>query len=196
MYPIHENGQTLLYGGTAVGEVIFYQKNNKDLAMLKLKVSKEDVLQVIFADKVLLERLKKAKIKEKSYLTVLVTGTNEQKAVIGNDFKFSGIWKFKTKDDKTTTVISGTASQGRAFGNGAFCVSMPVKNKSETDWYSISFYNSEDTNKVKIADFAKKYLSENQFCTIRCGGVREKTIDGKVYRNLIGYKIYFPPKVD
>ena len=195
LYPIHKNGNNLLYGGTVEKEVLFYRKHDKDLAMLKIKVSKDGFLQVIFTDDRILERLKKAQVKQGAYITVLVAEGNNPEVVLGLDFKFSGIWLFQTKDDKTVTVITGTASNGRSFGNDAFCVSIPVKNQENTDWYGINFYNPDEPEKPRIADFAKQYLSENKFCTIRCGSVREKSINGKIYRDLIGYKIFFPPKV-
>ena len=155
----------------AVGTVKEVKEISPDKTIVKLKDWKDNELSIWFNNKPgeapgrqMADRVKKAKVKEGSFLACLILKTEEQKDATGIGFQYSGVFNLKEyKEDGTeaeVNVFIGLGCRPRKIKDGIYGISMPVRNRfGETDWYGISFFDGE---KVKLAKNAEKLFQGNR----------------------------------
>ena len=203
MKAIYSDGKLFLYAGVVDKDVRYFSKEGANCACVTLRDRNEDIIDIYFKDKdnkKMAEHIKKANVAKGAYISVFTVGKKDAKTATGLDFKYSGIWTFKGKEGKKdTTVIHGTVCNLKEPGDGIFAVSVPVNTYSngntETVWYQITFYNS-DNGKYHNADTAKKLLKDKTKCCIRGGEIRDKVVGNKTYHDITGFGIDMPPYSD
>lgn len=190
--------------GTVVEAPRFFEKDGVKRAEVKIKDWRNEILSIFFNNKAggapakqLADRIEKVHLKEGSYIACLCLKAPDQKSATGIGFQFSGIFTdlVEYKEDGTesiVTVIVGLGCNPKKVKDGMYSISIPVKNKDgATDWYSISFYDNE---KAKNAETAEKlFKGEKRTCAVRCGAIKTKEVDGRVFNNLTGYRIEVAP---
>lgn len=110
-------------------------------------------------NRMLADRITKAKVGVGSFITALVVPKEDGKNAVGVNFKYSGVWTFAPSEDNAyeTNVIVGTIASMDEDPDGQYVrVSIPVtKDKDTTEWHKITFWNNEKGN---LADRAKTCL--------------------------------------
>lgn len=200
MITMYQKESLHLLVGRVAQEVRFDDRDGTRVAVVRLEDRNGDKVDIFFkndpsaSNKMLADRIEKAKVAEGRWLSVLVLmkESNSPNAT-GLDFKYAGIWKFE-KDGKETNIMVGHSFRPERPKANLFKVSMAAEHykdgQSETRWYGISFFDDEKALYSKIAEQALNIEGKKSVpCAIRCSAVKENESNGKTYFNLVGYKI-------
>ena len=201
MITMYSKDNLRLIVGRVCQDVRFDDKDGSKIAVVRLEDRNGDKVDVYFkndpsaTNKMLADRIEKAKVAEGKWLSMLVLMKDTDAATAtGLDFKYSGIWHFKNTEGKETNIMVGYSTRPERLKDDLFRVSMAEDiyndGATETRWFSVSFFDDERTLHSKIAERQLAVEGRKSVpCAIRCSAIKEKESNGNTYYNLTGYKV-------
>lgn len=201
MITLYKKDSMRLLVGKVVQDPRFDDKDGSRVAIVRLEDRCGEKVDIHFKNdpsannKMLADRVEKAKIAEGKWLSVLVLMRDAKDATAtGLDFKFVGLWTFKEEEEKEINIMVGHSIRPERARSDLFRVTMAAEHyesgKTETRWFGISFFDDERALYSKMAEKVLAIEGRKSVpCAIRCSKLKTNTSNDKTYYNLVGYRV-------
>lgn len=200
MITLYQKDNLRLLVGKVSLEPTYSDRDGNRVAKVRLEDRNGDKVDIYFkndpsANKLLADRVEKAKVTAGKWLSVLVSMKEDNSpSATGIEFKYGGLWTFKGEEDKETNIIVGHSIRPERANTELFKVSMAADvysgGANETRWYGISFFDDDKTLFSKVAEKALSIEGRKSVpCAIRCSKLKTTESNGKTYYNLVGYRV-------